>query len=71
MNLNEQFTQLRGQVEEMNAFVSSVDFAAKSQQQRALYLEQLAAMERQSVALSELINLSDGLDSQSERLAEE
>ncbi|MCE9890909.1 hypothetical protein LZ634_19710 [Kluyvera intermedia] len=61
MNLSELFVQLRKQIDEMSAFVSSADFSGCSQQERALYNEQLAAMERQSVAMSELINLSDGL----------
>ena len=61
MDLKEQFGELREKIEAMNAFVLSAGFAGYSQQQRTLYNEQLAAMERQSVALSELINLSDGL----------
>lgn len=62
MNLIGQFDELRARVQEMQSFVSSVEFSSYTLQQRLLFNEQLAAMERQSVALSELINLSDGLE---------
>lgn len=62
MNLRGQFDELRARVEEMQSFVSSAEFSSYPMQQRLLFNEQLAAMERQSVALSELINLSDGLE---------
>ena len=62
MNLRGQFDELRARVEEMQSFVSSAEFSSYPLQQRLLFNEQLAAMERQSVALSELINLSDGLE---------
>lgn len=61
MNLTSQFNEIRSKIEEMNSFVSSVEFSSFTQQQRLLFIEQLAAMERQSVAISELINISDGI----------
>lgn len=66
MDIRQQFNGLRDNVDKLRAFILSEEFSAQPQQARLLFNEQLAAMERQSVAMSELINLSDGLQSTSE-----
>lgn len=61
MDIRQQFDELRVRIDDMREFVMSQEFSARTQQERALFNEQLSAMERQSTAMSELINLSDGL----------
>lgn len=61
MDIRQQFDELRVRIDDMREFVMSQEFSTRTQQERALFNEQLSAMERQSTAMSELINLSDGL----------
>lgn len=61
MNIRQPFDELRIRINDMREFVMSKEFSARTQQERTLFNETLSAMERQSTAMSELINLSDGL----------
>lgn len=66
MDIKQQFDDLRGRIDDIRGFIMSSEFSGQTQQVRALFNEQLSAMERQSTAMGELINLSDGLQSTSE-----
>ena len=70
MDIKQQFDDLRGRIDDIRGFIMSSEFSEQTQQARALFSEQLSAMERQSTAMSELINLSDGLQSTNEKLEE-
>lgn len=61
MDIRQPFDELRIRINDMREFVMSKEFSARTQQERTLFNETLSAMERQSTAMSELINLSDGL----------
>ncbi len=61
MDIRQPFDELRIRINDMREFVMSKEFSTRTQQERALFNETLSAMERQSTAMSELINLSDGL----------